>query len=59
MPPSGATASNPAAIAASAASPVRRVTRSAYKTPPGQTTAPPRSPPGAPVRPARKLFLGP
>jgi hypothetical protein len=40
-----------------AASPTKRVTRSAFKTPPGQGTAPPRSPPGAPARPVRKLFL--
>jgi hypothetical protein len=35
------------------------VTRSAFKTPPGQMIAPPRSPPGAPVRPVRKFVLGP
>ena len=41
-----------------AASPTKRVTRSAFKTPPGRGIAPPRSPPGAPARPVRKLFLG-
>jgi len=63
MPLSGATDTDTTNDAAGAppsvATPTRRVTRSAFKTPPGQTIAPPRSPPGAPVRPARKLVLGP
>ena len=57
MPHSGATDS--AADSLSVATPTKRVTRSAFKTPPGQTIAPPRSPPGAPVRPVRKFVLGP
>ena len=59
MPHAGATTSSSnAATAQAVATPTKRVTRSAFKTPPGQTIAPPRSPPGAPVRPARKLVLG-
>ena len=57
MPHSGATDS--AADSSSVATPTKRVTRSAFKTPPGQTIAPPRNPPGAPVRPVRKFVLGP
>jgi len=61
MPHSGATttASHAANDPPSVSTPTRRVTRSAFKTPPGQTIAPPRSPPGAPVRPVRKFVLGP
>ena len=58
MPHPGATSSHPATTQA-VATPTKRVTRSAFKTPPGQTIAPPRSPPGAPVRPVRKFVLGP
>lgn len=57
MPHSGAT-TNDAAKPPNVETPTKRVTRSAFKTPPGQTIAPPRSPPGAPRRPVRKLVLG-
>lgn len=60
MPRSGATDNG--VDPPNVATPTRRVTRSAFKTPPGQTIAPPRSPPGAPVRPVRpvrKFVLGP
>lgn len=57
MPHSGATTDD-AAKPPNVETPTKRVTRSAFKTPPGQTIAPPRSPPGAPRRPVRKLVLG-
>ena len=59
MPHPGAASSHPATATQAVATPTKRVTRSAFKTPPGQTIAPPRSPPGAPVRPVRKFALGP
>lgn len=58
MPHAGATTNDAADEPPNVATPSKRVARSAFKTPPGQTIAPPRSPPGAPRRPVRKLVLG-
>ena len=58
MPHSGATTNNAVDDPPNVETPTKRVTRSAFKTPPGQTIAPPRSPPGEPRRPVRKLVLG-
>lgn len=59
MPHSGAITNDAVNELPTAETPAKRVTRSAaFVTPPEQTIAPRRSPPGAPVRPVRKIVLG-